>query len=126
MDLNMKLKDFVGDYYHINNTHEVAPAMTSSKTKNEKDKMIVLNDKNTFFADIEVVQRTMVALYGITEEGMWWSSWITPLTYSMFYVKFGNSDSDLGDSSLCLQRLVMIRSSLCSNLMRQRFCMEKI
>ena len=70
MDLNMKLKDFVGDYYHINNMHEVAPARTTSKTKNQKDKMIVLNDKNTFFADIEVVQRTMVALYGITEAGM--------------------------------------------------------
>ena len=69
MDLNMKLKDFVGDYYHI--PHEVAPARTSSKTKNQKDKMIVLNDKNIFLADIEVVQRSMVALYGITKAGMW-------------------------------------------------------
>ena len=91
MDLNMKLKDFVGDYYHINNTHEVAPARTSSKTKNGKDNMIVLNDKNTFFADIEVVQRTMVALYGITEEGMWWSSWNDVMSNPMLYVKFGNS-----------------------------------
>ena len=74
MDLNLKLKDFVGDYYHINNTHEVAPPRASSKTKQPKDKMIVLNDRNTFFADIEVVQRTMVALYGITEAGMWRNS----------------------------------------------------
>ena len=70
MDLNLKLKDFVGEYYHINNSHEVAPPRASSKTKQQKDKMIVLNDRNTFFADIEVVQRTMVALYGITEAGM--------------------------------------------------------
>ena len=71
MDLNLKLKDFVGEYYHINNTHEVAPPKASLKSKNQKDNMIALNEKNTFFADIEVVQRTMVALYGITEAGMW-------------------------------------------------------
>ena len=89
VDLNMKLKDFVGDYYHINSTHEVAPTRTSSKPKNQKDKMIVLNDTNIFFADIEVVQRTMVALYGITEAGMWRSSWNWVMNHSMLYVNFG-------------------------------------
>ena len=74
VDLNMKLKDFVGDYYNINNTHDVAPTRTSSKPKNLKDIMIILDDKNIFFADIEVVQRTMVALYGTTEACMWRSS----------------------------------------------------
>ena len=113
MDLNMKLKDFVGDYYYINASQEVAPTRTSSKTRNEKDKMIVLNDKNTFFADIEVVQRTMVASYGITKEGKWWSSQKDIMSYSMLCVKFGNSETDLGESSVCLQRLVMIRSNLC-------------
>ena len=97
MDFNMKLKDFVGDYYHINNTHEVAPTRTSSKTKHEKDKMIVLNDKNIFFTDIEVVQRTMMALYGITKEGMWWSFWKDIISYSMLYVKVFRVETDLGE-----------------------------
>ena len=103
MDLNMKLKDFVGDYYHINNTHEVAPTRTSSKTKNQKDKMIIPNDKNTFFADIEVAQRTMVALYGITEIGMWRSSWKGVMSYSMLYMNFGKVETDFSEN-LCICR----------------------
>ena len=90
--LEHKAKRFYGGLL----PHEVAPARTSSKTKNEKDKMIVLNDKNTFFADIEVVQRTMVALYGITKEGMWWNSWKVFMSSSILYVKFGKVETDLG------------------------------
>jgi hypothetical protein len=62
--LNGKLKDFIGDYKHIDNTLEVPDPEDKSKAL-----QYVLNDKNNIFVDIEAVQRSMIKLYGITLDG---------------------------------------------------------
>ena len=64
--LNLKLGDYVGEYYLINNTLEV-PATAKSKT--EDPIKVKLNDNNSIFVDVEQVQRTMVELYNVTVEG---------------------------------------------------------
>ena len=63
---NLKLGEYVGNYHSINNSLEV-PATVKSKSKDPIH--IKLNDNNSFFADVEQVQRTMVELYDITLEG---------------------------------------------------------
>ena len=72
-ELNSRLKDLVGDYYHIDNMLElVAPASVTNgkgKKKNPDISRVVLTTKNSLFVDIEVVQRTMVKLYKFTTEG---------------------------------------------------------
>ena len=72
-ELNLKLKDLVGHYYHIDSTLElVAQALvTNGKGRKKKSDIsrVVLTTKNSLFVDIEVVQRTMVKLYEFTTEG---------------------------------------------------------
>ncbi len=72
-ELHSKLKDLVGDYYHINSTLEIQSkaSMTSTKGKKRKAEItrVILTAKNSLFVDIEHVQRTMVKLYGFTTEG---------------------------------------------------------
>ena len=63
---NLKLGEYVRNYHSINNSLEV-PATVKSKSKDPIH--IKLNDNNSFFADVEQVQRTMVELYDITLEG---------------------------------------------------------
>ena len=66
--LNLKLAEFIGDYYSLTESNTF-PLPTKSK---EKDFVIVsLNQYNNICADVEQVQRTMVELYGITVEGMY-------------------------------------------------------
>ena len=64
--LNLKLGDYVGEYYSINNTLEV-PATAESKIEDPIE--VKLNDNNSIFVDVEQVQRTMVELYNVTVEG---------------------------------------------------------
>jgi hypothetical protein len=64
--LNLKLQEYVGHYDHIDNVIEV------SATKKSKDKSTVkvtLSEFNSFFADVEQVQQTMVHLYDTTLVG---------------------------------------------------------
>ena len=72
-ELNSRLKDLVGDYYHIDSMLElVASASVTNgkgKKKNPDISRVVLTTKNSLFVDIEVVQRTMVKLYKFTIEG---------------------------------------------------------
>lgn len=66
LSMNAKLKEFVGDYYSINDTME-----TLSRPKSRKNERIELNNHNSFFVDIEAVQKTMILLYKITTSGMY-------------------------------------------------------
>lgn len=72
-ELNSKLKDLVGEYYHVESTLELETqaAVTNGRAKNKKPDLsrVVLTSKNNLFVDIEVVQRTMVKLYGFTTQG---------------------------------------------------------
>lgn len=72
-ELNSKLKDLVGDYYYIDSTLELLAQVSVTNAKGRKKKSeitrVVLTKKNSLFVDIEVVQRTMVKLYGFTTEG---------------------------------------------------------
>jgi len=62
-ELNSKLEDMIGQYYHIENTLVIPP---SAKSKSKEPLQIILSARNSFFVDVETVQRTMVKLYGIT------------------------------------------------------------
>jgi hypothetical protein len=67
-ELNSNLKEFVRQYYHINNSLEVEARksrLEKRKAKGLQYEKIILTEKNTFFIDVEVVQRTIVKLYGI-------------------------------------------------------------
>jgi len=66
--MNAKLQDFVGDYYSINNNLEIMPGPRSKKKEPSRLK---LNENNSLFVDIEVVQRMMVHLYDFTPTGMY-------------------------------------------------------
>jgi len=72
-ELNSKLKDLIGEYYYIDSTLELVAQVpvTNAKGKKKKSEItrVVLTSKNSLFVDIEVVQRTMVKLYGFTTEG---------------------------------------------------------
>jgi hypothetical protein len=75
-ELNSNLRDFVGQYYHINNSLEVEARksrLEKGRAKGLQYEKIILTDKNTFFIDVEAVQRTIVQLYGISSEGLYWS-----------------------------------------------------
>jgi hypothetical protein len=39
----------------------------------------------------------MVALYGITKGGMWWSFWKDIMSFSMFFVKEVRVETDFGE-----------------------------
>ena len=72
-ELNSKLKDLVGEYYHVESTLELETQATCTNGRAKKKKpdisRVVLTSKNNLFVDIEVVQRTMVKLYGFTTQG---------------------------------------------------------
>jgi hypothetical protein len=66
-EMNLKLRDYVGDYYAIRNTLEILPGL---RAKNKDPERLTLNENNSIFVDVEAVQRTMVTLYGITPLGI--------------------------------------------------------
>lgn len=66
--MNSKLPQFIGEYFHIDGRRVIPEARVNKKVvKNSKE--VILNDKNNLFANIEVVQRSMVLFYNITVEG---------------------------------------------------------
>jgi hypothetical protein len=64
--LNLKLDEYVGEYYSIEDTLEIQPP---SKSKKKEPIKVILNDSNTLFVDLERVQQTMVKMYDITPKG---------------------------------------------------------
>jgi hypothetical protein len=64
--LNLKLTEYVGEYYSLNETL-VVPA--SAKATSKEPVKVCLNEMNSLFVDVEQVQRTMVQLYGLTPSG---------------------------------------------------------
>ena len=65
--MNSKLEDMIGEHYHIENTLVIPPP---AKSKSKEPLKIVLSARNSFFVDVETLQRTMVKLYGITTSGI--------------------------------------------------------
>lgn len=68
-ELNMNLEDLVGQPMFISNTYEVAPSTKKNQKSAKEGKLLTLDKFNNLFLDIESVQRTMIRLYKITEEG---------------------------------------------------------
>ena len=66
--MNSKLPQFIGEYYHIDG-RRIIPEVRVGKNVVRKSKEVILNDKNNLFADIKVVQQSMVLFYNITVEG---------------------------------------------------------
>ena len=64
-EMNAKLRDFDGDYYSISNISEI---QLSTKSKKKETVRVELTMKNSFFVDVEMVQRTMVSLYNFMPE----------------------------------------------------------
>jgi hypothetical protein len=65
------LLEFIGDYQHIEG-HYTAPAPKKKQVGSKVAPILdlKLDDKNSLFVDLEVVQRSMVKFYNITE-GTW-------------------------------------------------------
>ena len=66
--MNSKLPQFIGEYYHIDG-RRIIPEVRVGKNVVRKSKEVILNDKNNLFANIKVVQQSMVLFYNITVEG---------------------------------------------------------
>jgi len=64
--LNLKLQEYVGDYYSINDTLEITPI---AKAKTKELVKVLLNSQNSLFVDVEQVQCTMVELYDVKPKG---------------------------------------------------------
>jgi len=64
-EINGSLSELIVDYYSLSNTFEVAAKMKGYKEL----EFLTLNNFNSFFVDLEVVQQTMVQLYSILVEG---------------------------------------------------------
>ena len=77
--LNAKLHEYVGEHHCLNETIMVSASARSTKKEPVK---VVLNDMNSFFCDVEQVQRTMVHLYDITIAGD------TPEPYRLFSIMY--------------------------------------
>lgn len=65
--MNSKLEDMISSYSHIDNTLLISQ---SSKSKQKDPIKLVLSSKNSFFVNVESMQKTMVKLYGITPAGI--------------------------------------------------------
>jgi len=70
--MNLNLKKYVGDYYHINNSMELPH--DSNKKQDPKQKPdpthLHLDESNTLFVDLEIVMKSMVRSYKFTHESM--------------------------------------------------------
>ena len=69
-ELNANLPQFIGQYYHAEGRMELPAVSKKTKKSEEQRKEVVLDEKNSLFTDLEVVQQSMVIFYGITESGM--------------------------------------------------------
>jgi hypothetical protein len=68
-ELNANLPQFVGEYYHIEGRMTLPTTSKTTKKCDDRPKDVVLNDKNSLFTDLEVVQQSMVIFYDITVAG---------------------------------------------------------
>lgn len=66
--MNSKLPQFIGEYSHINGRRVISEARVG-KNVVRQSREVILNEKNNLFADIRVVQKSMVLFYDITVEG---------------------------------------------------------
>ena len=66
--MNENLPQFIGDYYNIEGRRHV-PEVRQGKRIVRPAKEVILDSKNNLFAELEVVQRSMVLFYDITVEG---------------------------------------------------------
>lgn len=73
-EMNEKLPQFIGDYYHIEG-RRIIPEVRVGKKIVRGEKEVILDSKNNIFAQLEVVQRSMVLFYDMTVEGI-----ISPLS----------------------------------------------
>lgn len=71
--MNSKLVELVGQCTHINNSLDIAASkgklLEKGKGKGRQHEKLVLNEKNMLFTDVEAVQRSIVKVYGITQQG---------------------------------------------------------
>ena len=67
-EMNAKLPQFIGDYYHINGCRTIPEVRVGGKVVTAT-KEVVLDSKNNLFVELEVVQRSMVMFYEMTTEG---------------------------------------------------------
>ncbi len=66
--MNEKLPQFIGDYYHIEG-RRIIPEVRVGKKIVRGAKEVILDSKNNLFAQLEVVQRSMVLFYDMTVQG---------------------------------------------------------
>ncbi|KAG0595634.1 hypothetical protein M758_UG183700 [Ceratodon purpureus] len=67
-EMNGNLKNYIGDYYHINNSWQIPVKAGEDPKKRNTPTHLHLNENNTLFVDVETVQRSIVKLYDITLE----------------------------------------------------------
>lgn len=67
-EMNLKLPQFIGDYYHIDGRRTIPEVRVGGKVVTAA-KEVVLDSKNSLFVELEVVQRSMVMFYEMTTEG---------------------------------------------------------
>lgn len=67
-EMNAKLPQFIGDYYHIDGRRTIPEVRVGGKVVTAA-KEVVLDSKNNLFVELEVVQRSMVMFYEMTMEG---------------------------------------------------------
>jgi hypothetical protein len=65
--MNAQLPQFIGDYYHIEG-RRIIPEVLIGKKIVRGAKEVVFHSKNNLFAELEVVQRSMVLFYDVTLE----------------------------------------------------------
>ena len=66
--MNAKLPQFIGDWYHIEGRRIILEVRVGKKIVHAQ-KEVILDEKNNLFAELEVVQRSMILFYDITLEG---------------------------------------------------------
>lgn len=72
--MNEKLPQFIGDFYQIKG-RRIIPEVRVGKKIVRGAKEVILDDKNNLFAELEVVQRSMVLFYDIIVKGSFhWNS----------------------------------------------------
>ena len=67
-EMNAKLPQFIGDYYHIDGRRTIPEVRVGGKVITAA-KEVVLDSKKNLFVELEVKQRSMVMFYEITTKG---------------------------------------------------------
>jgi len=67
--MNEKLPQFIGDYYHIEGCR-IIPKVRVGRKIVRGAKEVIFDSKNNLFAELEVVQRSMVLFYDMTVQGI--------------------------------------------------------